>query len=127
MEEEKEFSQLNVIPLVDIMLVLLTIVLVTATFIVEGSIPVKLPKSKSASTKPIKSYKLVITKSGSVFFEGRALSFDELRQVIKSISKQSPVAIYADKGARVEALVKVLDILKTQGLKRVFIRTQVER
>jgi len=109
------------------MLVLLTIVLVTATFIVEGSIPVKLPKSKSASTKPIKSYKLVITKNGSVFFEGRALSFDELRQVIKSISKQSPVAIYADKGARVEALVKVLDILKTQGLKRVFIRTQVER
>ena len=46
--DEKEFDYMNVIPLVDIMLVLLTIVLTTSTFIASGVIPVNLPKAAGA-------------------------------------------------------------------------------
>ncbi len=43
--EEKEFDYINVIPLVDVMLVLLTIVLTTSSFIATGRIPVELPRA----------------------------------------------------------------------------------
>jgi len=43
--DEKEFDYINVIPLVDVMLVLLTIVLMTSTFIATGTLPVELPKA----------------------------------------------------------------------------------
>lgn len=45
--DEKEFDYLNVIPLVDVMLVLLTIVLTTSTFIATGGIKVELPKAST--------------------------------------------------------------------------------
>jgi len=47
--EDREFKDINVIPLVDIMLVLLTIVLITATFVVQGSIPVNLPATRMST------------------------------------------------------------------------------
>ena len=47
--DEKEFDYLNVIPLVDVMLVLLTIVLTTATFVVTGRIPVDLAQAAQAA------------------------------------------------------------------------------
>jgi biopolymer transport protein ExbD len=50
--EDKEFSSINVIPLVDIMLVLLTIVLITATFVVQGKHPLSsYPKQRQATRK----------------------------------------------------------------------------
>ncbi len=55
--EEKEFNYINVIPLVDVMLVLLTIVLTTSTFIASGMINVSLPKA-SAEHKEILKIKL---------------------------------------------------------------------
>lgn len=64
--EEREFKDINVIPLVDIMLVLLTIVLITATFVVQGSIPVQLPTAKSQESKQLKGIEIVITKDGNI-------------------------------------------------------------
>ena len=49
--DEKEFDYMNVIPLVDVMLVLLTIVLTTSTFIATGAIPVELPKATASVEK----------------------------------------------------------------------------
>jgi len=123
--EEKEFNQLNVIPLVDIMLVLLTIVLVTATFIAQGSIPVKLPSAKYSESKHLKTYKVVITQTGDVFFENKKVSLKNLKNILSSISKSSAISIYADKRASVEVLVSVLDVLKGLRIKKVFITTQV--
>jgi len=48
----KKFDQINVIPFIDIMLVLLAIVLMTATFIAQGKIDVNLPTSKAPATPP---------------------------------------------------------------------------
>ena len=56
---ERELDQINVIPLVDVMLVLLVIVLTTATFITTGQIPVDLPTAKQAGDR--RDVPLVIT------------------------------------------------------------------
>ncbi len=125
--EEKEFDYINVIPLVDIMLVLLTIVLVTATFIVQGSIPVSLPQSKYAETKNIKAYQITLTKTGEIYFEKRKLDLNELDQVVASLDKESQISIFADKSAKIQKLVEILDILKKHELKRVLIKTELTK
>ncbi|WP_038055855.1 ExbD/TolR family protein [Thermodesulfobacterium hydrogeniphilum] len=125
--EEKEFDYINVIPLVDIMLVLLTIVLVTATFIVQGSIPVSLPQSKYAETKNVKAYQITLTKTGEIYFEKRKLDLNGLDQVIASLDKESQISIFADKSAKIQKLVEILDILKKHELKRVLIKTELTK
>jgi len=125
--EEKEFDYINVIPLVDIMLVLLTIVLVTATFIVQGSIPVKLPSAKYAESENIRSFQITINKDGEIFFENKKIGLEELEGVIKSIDRDSQISIFADKSAKVQSLISVLDILKKYDFKKATIKTELIR
>jgi biopolymer transport protein ExbD len=125
--EEKEFDYINVIPLVDIMLVLLTIVLVTATFIIQGSIPVKLPSAKYAESENIRSFQITINKDGEIFFENKKIGLEELESVIKNIDKDSQISIFADKSAKVQSLISVLDILKKYDFKKATIKTELIR
>jgi len=113
--------------LVDIMLVLLTIVLTTATFIVQGSIPVRLPTAKNAEVKNIKSFQINITEKGDVFFEGKKLELSELEEIVKNLDREAQVSIFADKTSKVQTLVSVLDILKKYEIKKVVIKTELIR
>ncbi len=125
--EEKEFNSINVIPLVDIMLVLLTIVLVTATFIVEGTIPVKLPVASSSKTTNVKTYKIILTRKGEIFFENKKLSLKDLSHICSAIASQNPnISIFADQKATVQQIVKILDVLKKYKIKKVFIKTRIK-
>ncbi len=123
--EDKEFSSMNVIPLVDIMLVLLTIVLITATFMVQGELPVSLPQAKSSEQREAKSFQVVVDKEGSISFEGRRVSLKELEEILTGISRESVISIYADRDARVQALVDVLDLLKRLGFTKAHIKTEL--
>ncbi len=117
--EEKEFSSINVIPLVDIMLVLLTIVLTTATFIVRGDIPVEIPKAQSGEAVREKGIVITITSKGIVYYNSEKVSYNELKEKLKALNNTVPVEIRADRSAKVEYLVKVLDLLNSLGFKNV--------
>ncbi len=123
--EEKEFSSMNVIPLVDIMLVLLTIVLITATFVVQGSIPVNLPKASQKQEEVIRSLEIVLTKEGRFFFEGREVSLRELEEILKNLDPSARISIAGDKDANLQSLVSLLELLKKYKFERVSIRTEV--
>jgi biopolymer transport protein ExbD len=123
--EDKEFSSINVIPLVDIMLVLLTIVLITATFVVQGSIPVQLPQAKASHEKNLKGLFITITQEGKIFFEKRMVSLSELERELEKYQRDSQVQVMADRRATVQSLVDVLDLLKRLGFKKVSIKTEV--
>jgi len=125
--EEREFDYINVIPLVDIMLVLLTIVLVTATFIIQGSIPVKLPSAKYAESENVRSFLITINKDGEIFFENKKIELEKLESVIKNIDKDSQISIFADRFAKVQSLISVLDILKKYDFKKATIKTELIR
>jgi biopolymer transport protein ExbD len=125
--EEREFDYINVIPLVDIMLVLLTIVLVTATFIIQGSIPIKLPLAKYAESENIRSFQITINKDGEIYFENRKILLEEMESIVKNIDKNSHISIFADESAKVQSLIYVLDILKKYNFKKVTIKTELIR
>jgi biopolymer transport protein ExbD len=123
--EDKEFSSINVIPLVDIMLVLLTIVLITATFVVQGSIPVQLPQAKASHEENLKGLFIAITQEGKIFFEDKKVSLLELERELEKYQRDSQVQVMADRRATVQSLVDVLDLLKRLGFKKVSIKTEV--
>ncbi|MCS7200156.1 MAG: biopolymer transporter ExbD [Caldimicrobium sp.] len=124
MHENREFDYINVIPLVDIMLVLLTIVLVTATFIVQGEIPLKLPQAKHAEVATLEPLRITLTKEGKIFWEAKEVTLKELETLIKDLPRETPFSISADKEASVQSLVSILDLLKGNGYNRISLKTE---
>ncbi len=125
--DEKEFDYMNVIPLVDVMLVLLTIVLTTSTFIASGGIPVELPKASKSIEETSKAQIVSIEKNGGIYLNSAQVSLEKLKEDMRLIARDTPILIRADKDIRVQAFVDVLDIVKTLGFKKVSLQTQEKK
>jgi biopolymer transport protein ExbD len=122
--EEKEFDYINVIPLVDVLLVLLAIVLTTATFIVAGEIAVNLPEAEHREKIAQEPLFITITKDERLFIDKLELTPDELPNHLRKINREQSIVIRADENAVVRKLVFVIDALKGEGFKKVSIEVQ---
>ena len=125
--DEKEFDCLNVIPLVDIMLVLLTIVLTTSTFIASGVIPVDLPKAGNTSAESIESQIIEIDREGRVYLNAKAVTLPDLGKAIGNIERSAAIIIRADRTIALQSFVEVLDMVKNLGFTRVHLQTESRR
>ena len=125
--EEKEFDYINVIPFVDIMLVLLTIVLTTSTFIATGGIPVNLPKASKNQEQSLKVRTIEIDKQGSIFFNGGFVTLESLLAAINHLDRSTPFLIRADKDLALQNFVDVLDGVKNAGFRQVSLQTEMKR
>ena len=123
--EESGFESINIIPLVDVMLVLLTIVLTTSTFIAVGAIPVQLPKAENSTTAPLQTAIVEIDKQGSLYLNAQLASLTELRRDLIQIDKETPIMIRADKSIALEIFVEVMDLVKGLGFTKVSLQTEV--
>lgn len=122
--EESGFDYINVIPLVDVMLVLLTIVLTTSTFIAKGSIPMELPKASKSSAGTIKTQIIEIDREGKLYLNSTLIPRGGLNAAIKGIDREVPVLIRADKGIALQIFVDVMDALKNLGFKKISLQTE---
>lgn len=125
--EEKEFDYINVIPLVDVMLVLLTIVLMTSTFIATGIIPVELPMASKSHEETLKTQTIEIDKNGNIYLNSRPVSLDGLSDSIRSLDKGIPILIRADRDIALQTFVDVLDVVKSLEFKRVSLQTEQKK
>ena len=121
-------NQINVVPYIDVMLVLLVIFMVTAPLMNPGVID--LPTIGKASAPPAQPIEISIRASGALSYIDRDLSNaerplkdrDELLKVIKSKQARKPdqpVVISADKDVKYEAVMQVMDLLQQNRVKRV--------
>lgn len=124
MKNEKEFDYINVIPLVDVMLVLLTIVLTTSSFIASGMIPMDLPKARHSAGETLKTQTIEINRAGGLYFNGRQVSLEELRAELRIINKNVPMMIRADRNISLQNFVTVLDVIKELNFSRVSLQTE---
>ena len=122
--EEKEFDYINMIPLIDVMLVLLTIVLMTSTFIMGGMIRVELPRVTGEQEAVARVRSVEMDRGGRLYYEGFSVSLDELRGRLKGVSKDVPFLIRADKHVPLQYFVEVLGAVKSMGFKRVSVQTE---
>jgi biopolymer transport protein TolR len=121
----KSINQINVVPYIDVMLVLLVIFMITAPLITPGEIT--LPSVGSVLTTPVTPMQIQIKRDATLMLkEGTAspvrVSRDELIARIQARQKQSPdqaVVVAADKDVRYESVVEVLDMLQRNKVSKV--------
>ena len=116
---EREVNQINVIPLVDVMLVLLVIVLTTATFISTGQIPVNLAKAKEAGDRKDVPVVVTLTANGDLFLNDQPIPSDGLKTVLLTHPRESLVVVRADKVTVLERFVSVVDEIRGLGFQSV--------
>jgi biopolymer transport protein ExbD len=125
--EEKEFSYINMVPFIDVMLVLLTIVLMTSTFVASGLIPVELPKVAGKYENALRTMIIEIDKAGSIYYQGAHIDLSGLKGELGNMPKDTPFLIRADRSLPLQNFVEVLDVVKTMGFKRVSLQTEEQR
>ncbi len=113
MRRSAKFDTINVVPFIDIMLVLLVIVLTTASFIQTGVIKLDLPTSTSqVKEKPKKELRISIKKNGEIFFDKEKIEHEDVEKRLLEHSKETPIHLYSDKESQFNNFVFILDILK---------------
>lgn len=128
-DDDYEITGINVTPLVDIMMVLLIIFLVTATYIVKEAIKIELPRAATSSETAGQTLKFLIDKSGQVFLDGAPASDQVIARRIESAPQKRDdlqALIAADRDARHGAVVHVLDLLKSLGVSKFAIEVERE-
>jgi biopolymer transport protein ExbD len=116
---DRELNQINVIPLVDVMLVLLVIVLTTATFITTGQIPVDLAKAKEAGDRKDAPVVITLAADGRVFMNDQPVPAEGLKSALIPHPRESLVVVRADRVTLLERFVEVVDEVRSLGFKQV--------
>lgn len=122
--DEKPFETMNVIPFVDIMLVLLTIVLTTSSFIASGRIPVNLPQASKSVTQADKAVIIELNAAGDMFFNGRLVAQESLKALLAPIERETGFVIRADKDTTLQRFIDVADLLKQLKFTKVAVQTK---
>ena len=124
-KQRKRFDEINVIPFIDIMLVLLVMVLTTATFINQGIIPVDLPTAKTSKKEDIKKeITIYVNANGELFLEDKRVNLKTLESKLSKISKDQTVVLRSDKESKFQDFVSVMDILKRLKHEQLYIITK---
>lgn len=125
--DEHGFDCINVIPFIDIMLVLLTIVLTTATFMANGTIPVNLPKSEGQTIANDQGLLVEINQAGVIYFRGSECSITGLRATLIKENRQTPLQIRADRAVALQSFVDVMSMVKELGFSKMSLQTESTR
>jgi biopolymer transport protein ExbD len=117
--EDSLMAELNVTPLVDVMLVLLVIFIVTAPLIVPQSMKVNLPKTQAVAQQDnAKNSQLILEANGQVTFEGQQVSDKDLGQLLKdkSSTPQFQLQVSADKAVPYGRVAEIMAIAQANGV-----------
>ena len=121
--DDAELSDINVTPLVDVMLVLLVIFMITAPLMRE-SIHVALPKAATSQrTTSSGELTITLTKEHLVYLQGQVVSLQELRHRLAARSGSTPLMIEADRYAYVAKLIELWDLCRQAGFREIHIAT----
>lgn len=117
-------SEINVTPLVDVMLVLLIIFMVTAPLLQQG-IDVNLPKAKGKDMPPEERIALVIKRDQTIYMNDNRVSLSDMRRKLEAINKLNPnVFLKADKDVPYGFVVEVMGEIKEAGIEKLGMVTE---
>lgn len=112
-------SEINVTPLVDIMLVLLIIFMVTATAIVRQSLEVNLPEAATAEPSKVTLLALTMDAKGEITLNGETVNEGQIRAFVREQRKQRgklEAVIAADKAVTHGRVVRLIDLVRQEGV-----------
>ena len=118
-DDDGLMTDINVTPLVDIMLCLLVIFMVTTTYVQADSIKVDLPKAASGETTTPSTLAILYNRDHQLFLNGKQTTEAELRQTVKAEvekSKDTQAIIGADKSVTHGEVMHLIDVVKLEGI-----------
>ena len=118
-DSDSIFTEINVTPLVDVMLVLLVVFIITAPLIVPQNMKVNLPKTSAPSSESkIKDGQLVINQDGTLIFEDKPITDVALSAALKkrSDNKDFQLQIYADKIVTYGRVAEIMGLSQSAGV-----------
>ncbi|EAI0664851.1 TonB system transport protein ExbD [Campylobacter upsaliensis] len=120
---------LNIVPFIDIMLVLLAIVLSLSSFIAHSKIELKLPVSENSTSfnESQNKFFIVINERDEFFLNDEKVNLNQLKNAILALDKDTMVALKSDKFAKFESFVKIIDLLKIKEHEKIQIITEKNR
>jgi biopolymer transport protein ExbD len=124
--DETMISGINVTPLVDVVLVLLVVLMVTATYIASRTIPVDLPKGATGEATNV-VLAITVDEAGEFFLDGARAQEPELRAKVREARGRDPevrAVIAADASSRHGSVVKVIDLLRQERVNRFAINVE---
>lgn len=129
-DDEDGITGINITPLVDIILVLLIIFMMTASYIVTPAISISLPKAQNAEQAPDNAVSLVLTKEGELYANNNKVSDEELRQLLRrekaKAGEELSVVIGADASLQHGRVISIIDLIKGEGIVKLGLSTQAE-
>lgn len=120
--EDEPIAAINVVPLVDIILVVLIIFMVTAPLVLKPTIDINLPKSSSGDTTPATPLNIAVSGNGTLSLNGQPTDLQSITAYVAKVVKEKPetaAILQADKSVTLERLTEIIDVVKTAGVKRV--------
>ena len=127
-DNDEMITSINVTPLVDITLVLLIILMITASYVASKAIPLELPKGATAETTPV-TLSVSIDKDGKTFLDAEAISDAALRARIKAAHDADPetrAVIAADGRTSHSNVIHVIDLLRRENVTKFAINVDPE-
>ena len=124
--DEKEFSEINITPFTDVVLVLLIIFMITSPFLITGSYKVKLPQSTNSETDMTKGVEVYLTENNEVIINEKAVQLQDVQWNMKNEFESlgtKDVIIKADKNVKHGYFIQLLDELKKAGAVKLLIST----
>jgi biopolymer transport protein TolR len=121
LDDDDGITEINVTPLVDVMLVLLVIFLVASIYIVKESIEVELPKAASATDTVDTTLSIVIDKHGALYLNGDPSDQSRIARACESAAaknSQAQAIIAADNQVKHGDVIAIIDLVRTHGLER---------
>jgi len=119
LDDDDGIVDINITPFVDVMLVLLVIFMVAATYIVKPSIELELPKAASGGESLDKTLSIALSVDGQLFLNGEEINRDALGIECAQLAKKNPkvqAMISADKRASHGEVVKLIDLVRLNGV-----------
>ncbi len=127
--DDEIMSDINITPLVDIMLVLLIIFMLVSSLVDFSAIKVELPKAATGENTKLESVAVVINKAGEYFVEGNLVnSFEQLRRILQEKKAQNPevqAIISADTHVAHGHVVKVIDLVRKLDISKFAISVEL--
>lgn len=122
--DEKPFETINVVPFIDVMLVLLTMVLTTASFVATGRIPVALPQAGHAQAEKRKDKTIDLLADGSIHLDAESVSKEELERRLGGVPPDTQLLVRADRAIVFQTFIDLADLLKRLNFTKVSLQTR---
>lgn len=122
----KKIDSMNLVPFIDIMLVLLVIVLTTASFVNTSKLPINIPKINESSSRTEqnldkKQINIAISNDGKYYLDDKIISFDALRNAVNNYPTDTAIILQGDKNSNLDNFIKIIDLLQSNNLKELYI------